>query len=111
MKLTMLRHNDVRKEEEVEQIGHSFSLATHFSTLQRRNYVHVTKHDIKNVRQSSVASLHGVLIVDCSVEQSGISLFNTLCVQYSYALFASKIRFLCLPIQDWIYFLRNQTRP
>lgn len=76
----MLRHNDVRKEEEVEQIGHSFSLATHFSTLQRRNYVHVTKHDIKNVRQSSVASLHGVLIVDCSVEQSGISLFNTLYV-------------------------------
>ena len=69
------------------------------------------KHDIKNVRQSSVASLHGVLIVDCSVEQSGISLFNTLCMQYSYALFASKIRFLCLPIQDWIYFLRNQTRP
>lgn len=89
----MLRHNDVRKEEEVEQIGHSFSLATHFSTLQRRNYVHITKHDIKNVRQSLVASLHGVLIVDCSVEQSGISLFNTLCMQYSYALFASKIRF------------------
>lgn len=43
----MLRHNDVRKEDGVERIGHSFSLATHFSTLQRRNYIHVTKHNIK----------------------------------------------------------------